>query len=156
MLGFADRDGGALMQAQPVSELVAAALDALPNIVFFKDEQHHCLFVNARWCEFTGLRREDVLGKTDHEFIPKDEADVFCAIDDVVFRTGQTWENEEFFTNEQGEKHLFITRKTLHTDKNGRRVLFGVSTDITERKQGEQGPRRAPPPARTAGGRGGR
>lgn len=119
-------------------ELVTTVLDALPIIVFFKDRDHHSLFVNARFCEFMGVRREDVLGKTDHEFIPKAEADVFCAIDDAVFATGKTRENEECFTDAAGRQHTFITRKSLHTDSRGRSVLLGVATDITERKEAEE------------------
>jgi len=121
-----------------LSELVGSVLDALPNIVFIKDDQHHSLFVNAEFCSFSGLRREEIQGKAYHEFLPKEEADVFCAIDDAVMRTGQTWENEEAFTSASGEKHLFITRKSLHVDPDGRRLLVGVSIDITARKQAEE------------------
>jgi PAS domain S-box-containing protein len=119
-------------------ELVSSVLDSLPNIVFMKDRDHRSLFVNARFCEFLGVRREDVLGKTDHEFLPPAEADVFCAVDDAVFERGVTWENEEVLTDPAGRKHTFITRKSLHTDPRGRRVLLGVSTEITERKEAEQ------------------
>jgi PAS domain S-box-containing protein len=121
-----------------VDDLVASVLDALPNIVFLKDRNHRSLFINRTFSEFMGLRPEDVLGKVDHEYIAAAEADVFCAIDDKVFETGQTWENEECFTRADGRTHTFITRKSLHADAQGRPVLLGVSTDITERKEAEQ------------------
>jgi PAS domain S-box-containing protein len=126
-----------------VNELVASVLDALPNIVFLKDRQHRSLFINKTFSEFMGLRREDVVGKVDHEYLRADEADVYCAIDDAVFETGRTWENEECFTTADGRRHTFITRKSLHKDGRGRPVLLGIATEITERKEAEEALRRA-------------
>jgi PAS domain S-box-containing protein len=144
----ADGDGGEATltierAVEEVNELVASVLDAVPNIVFLKDQQHRSLFINKTFAEFMGLRREDVVGKVDHEYLRADEADVYCAVDDAVFATGQTWENEECFTTADGKKHTFITRKSLHRDARGRPVLLGVSTEITERKEAEEALRRA-------------
>jgi PAS domain S-box-containing protein len=126
-----------------VNELVASVLDAIPNVVFLKDRQHRSLFINKTFSDFMGKPKEDVLGKVDHEYLRADEADVYCAIDDVVFDTGRTWENEECFTTADGRRHTFITRKSLHKDARGRPVLLGVSTEITERKEAEEAMRRA-------------
>jgi two-component system CheB/CheR fusion protein len=118
-------------------------LEALPNPVFVKDEQHRWVLLNDAYCRFMGYERSHLIGKSDHDFFPKGEADVFWRKDDLVFATGQDNENEEHFTDSAGRPHVILTRKTLHTDPEGRRFLVGVITDITERKQMEEALRRS-------------
>jgi two-component system CheB/CheR fusion protein len=119
---------------QPLFE---SFLDSLPNPVFVKDEQHRWVFLNKSLCEFMGHPREELLGKSDYDFFPREQADVFWAMDDAVFTTGALNENEEGFTDAAGRFHVIITRKTLHADASGRRFLLGVITDITDRKRTE-------------------
>jgi len=120
-----------------------ALLDALPNPVFVKDEQHRWVLLNDLFCAFMGHPREELLGKSDYDFFPREEADVFWAKDDAVFRSGVLNENEEAFTDAAGRPHVILTRKTLHRDPTGRRYLLGVITDITERKEMEKELRRS-------------
>jgi PAS domain S-box-containing protein len=116
-------------------EFVARIVEALPNPVFVKDEQHRWVLLNDHFCRFMRVEREALLGKSDYDFFPRDEADVFWSKDDVVFATGEVDENEERFTDARGRAYVILTRRTLCRDPSGRRFLVGVITDITERKQ---------------------
>jgi PAS domain S-box-containing protein len=99
--------------------------------VFVKDEQHRWVLLNVAMCAFMGRGRAELLGKSDFDFFPPDEARVFWEKDDVVFARGGVNENEERFTDAAGRTHVIVTRKTLHLDSQGRRFLLGVITDIT-------------------------
>jgi PAS domain S-box-containing protein len=131
------------MASAVATEVLGSILEALPNPVFVKDEQHRWVLLNDSYCRFMGYGREQLLGKSDHDFFPKHEADVFWAKDDAVFASGEVNENEEHFTDSAGRRHVILTRKTLHTDAGGRRFLIGVITDITELKQIEEDLRRS-------------
>jgi len=135
-------------EPQPAAGRVANALltgfvDALPNPVLAKDREHRWVLLNDAYCRFMGYPREALLGRSDYDFFPKEEADVFWEKDNLVFETGETNENEEAFTDAAGRKHVIVTRKSLYTDTLGRPLLVAVITDVTERKQMEQALRRS-------------
>ncbi len=119
-------------------DILDSVLDGLPNPVFAKDEQHRWVILNDSFCRFIGHPRAELLGRSDYEFFPPKEADVFWAKDDLVFRGGGTVENEESLTDATGRKHVILTRKTLRRDASGRRLLLGVITDISQQKGVEE------------------
>lgn len=107
---------------------------AIPDPVFVKDSQHRWIFLNDALCSFMGYRAEELLGKSDYEFFPAEQADVFWAEDARVFETGLTRENEEFFTDASGQTHTIWTKKTLARTSDGQPFLVGIIRDVTERK----------------------
>lgn len=112
-------------------------IDALADPIFVKDEQHRWILVNDAFCNLLGKQRQELLGKSDYDFVPKAEADIFWQNDEQVFRTGEQNENEEIFTDTCGEKHILSTKKTAFNHTDGSKFLVGVIRDITEdrRKQ---------------------
>ena len=126
-----------------VRSFPGSILEGLPNPVFVKDEQHRWVLLNEAYCRFMGYERSQLLGKSDYDFFPKAEAEVFWSKDDLVFASGQLNENEEEFTDAGGHPHVILTRKTLQVDSDGRRYLVGVITDITDRKEMERDLRRS-------------
>jgi PAS domain S-box-containing protein len=125
------------MESEPMSEMLNGILEALPNPVFVKDEGHRFVVLNDSFCAFIGFERDRLLGRSDYDFFPTEQADVFWKKDDEVFTSGGVNENEEYFTDGAGREHVIVTRKTLYIDREGRRFLVGVITDITDRKRAE-------------------
>ncbi|WP_292160471.1 EAL domain-containing protein [Mesorhizobium sp.] len=112
-------------------------LDAVPHPIFIKDDQHRFVVLNQSMCELMGHRHEQLAGKTDHDFMPKEIADVFRRIDQLVLETDEINENEEFIRGNHGEVRTILTRKKRACLANGTRLVIGSLSDITELKQRE-------------------
>jgi two-component system, cell cycle sensor histidine kinase and response regulator CckA len=124
-------------------DFVHTILDTIPDPIFIKDERHVWILLNEAFCNFMGHPREALLGKSDHDFFPKAEADVFWQLDDMLFATGIANENEESFTDRRGEVHVISTKKALCRDAAGNKILAGVIRDITGRVRAEEALRSA-------------
>ncbi|WP_442948849.1 PAS domain-containing protein [Nostoc sp.] len=70
--------------------------------MFVKDRQHRWVLLNDTYCYFVSHSREKLIGKSDYDFFPQAEADVFRQQDELVFTTNITNENQDFFTDAQG------------------------------------------------------
>ena len=102
-------------QTRPDTEaFLIAILEAIPDPLFIKDQHHRWITVNDAFCELVGQARENLLGKTDYDFLPKSQADRFWQQDELAFQQGKT-EQEEELTNTQGLTHILLTKKTVLT-----------------------------------------
>jgi len=112
-------------------------IDTIPDPVFVKDREHRWVHLNQAFCQFIGHPLEALLGKSDYDFFPAQEADVFWTKDEAVFESGEENVNEEEFTDHDGNTHFIITKKVCCTDDCGQQILVGSIMDITERKRME-------------------
>ncbi|MBI5421923.1 PAS domain S-box protein [Candidatus Peregrinibacteria bacterium] len=111
-------------------------INAIDDPIFVKDEQHRWIDMNFKFCEFVGHSREELMFKSDYDFFPKKQADVFYQKDDQVFKSNKPVINEEELTSADGKIHTLVTTKTVFTDKvSKRKFLVGVIHDITEQKK---------------------
>ncbi len=113
----------------------------LPNPIFVK-EANELRFVswNKASEKLFGLKQEQVLGKNDYDFFPKQEADFFTSKDRQVLAGNQVLDipEEPIHTPDRGSR-LLHTRKVPILGANGQpKFLLGISEDITERKQAEE------------------
>ncbi len=113
-------------------------INSIADPVVVKDKQHRWVLLNDSYCDFMGYSREELLGKSDYDFFPQHEADVFWEKDEEVFEIGVENVNEEEFTDAEGNVHIIITKKTLYTDISGEKYIVGVFRDVTEIKKAEE------------------
>ncbi len=112
-------------------------INSVADPIFVKDREHRWVLVNDAYCDFLGRRREDLLGKSDFDYSPAREAEVFWEKDEAVFTSGMENINEEPITDAQGRVHTAVTKKTLYRNKRGEEFIVGIIRDITERKLAE-------------------
>ncbi|MEM3054513.1 MAG: GAF domain-containing protein [Candidatus Bathyarchaeia archaeon] len=110
-------------------------IKAIPDIVYFKDVQGRNLLVNNAFEKLVGLKQEEIVGKTDEQFLPADLAAQCRRSDEEAIKKGIIMRTEEQTIDEKGEKKFFETIKAPIYDSQGKVIgIVGVSRDITERK----------------------
>ena len=119
-----------------------AILDTAPLVVFMKDLAGRYVFVNRRFEDVYGRRREGLVGRTDHDLFPQEAAEAFRKADRDVIESGNSIEVEEI-AYYGAEKRAYISLKFPLIAASGQPyALCGMSTDITDRKNAEQSLRR--------------
>ncbi|MFI5344769.1 MAG: PAS domain S-box protein [Elusimicrobiota bacterium] len=106
-------------------------LNSVADPIFVKDRESRMILVNDALCALTGRTREEILGRTDRDFVPVEQAEVFERQDKLVFETGLENVNEELITDAKGMTHVLVTKKTIARDADGRPILVGVIRDVT-------------------------
>jgi PAS domain S-box-containing protein len=126
-------------QALRESEMLYHSLvDNVPVYLFRKDLQGRITYLNKRTIELMQRPAEAVLGRTDHDLFPPENARVYVQADRTVIQTGQPLEMEEEFTTASGRRLSVHTIKTPLRDAEGNIIgVQGVFWDITERKETE-------------------
>ncbi|MGK5047834.1 PAS domain-containing protein [Janthinobacterium sp. GB4P2] len=118
--------------------LFGTIIENIPAMVFVKRADKLSFEMVNRHAELTlGRSREQLLGKTDHDFFPPQQAAAFVSADRKLLATGQMVEIEhEAINTADGTTRHFTTRKVVLRDDAGRAShVLGVSIDITERKR---------------------
>lgn len=127
-------------QKNSVGDFLFSILENIPDMVFIKDAQHlRFVFINRAGEELLGISRGDLVGKTDHDIFPQDQAEFFTRMDREVLesRTVLDIPGEEIRTKSHG-MCILHTKKVPILDKGGHPVfLLGISEDITRQKQAE-------------------
>ena len=83
-----------------------------------------------------GYRRDELLGKNDYDFFPKEEADFFTSKDRKVLQDGVMIDipEEPIHTREKGVRFLHTKKIPVYDQQGQPQYLLGISEDITERR----------------------
>lgn len=109
-------------------------VELLPDIAFFvKNRDSEFIYANARFVRMMGAARlEELLGRTDFDFSPRDLAEAFVRDDRMVMRTGRPLVNKvELVPNEDGTIRWHVTSKVPLRDERGEIVgVAGYTRDL--------------------------
>ncbi|MFA6439285.1 MAG: PAS domain S-box protein [Bacteriovoracaceae bacterium] len=121
--------------------LLRMVINNIPDSIYAKDIASRKTLANVTEVQFTGMKSEDeILGKDDFAFYPKELAEKFLADDQRVIQTGKPVLNrEEFIYDKNNQKRWLLSSKLPLKDTDNRIIgLVGIGRDITERKQAEE------------------
>ena len=111
------------------------SIPASAAAMFVKDREHRCVMLNEEGCRLIGHARRFLIGKTDHDFLPKKQADKIWEKEEEIFTSGVEQYDEESVVDLKGATRTYATTKTRFTDRTGGIWLIGVIDDITEHKR---------------------
>ncbi len=120
--------------------LLCELMDNIPDVIYFKDKNGRLVYVNRSHAKGLGLKPEQVVGKTDFDFFPKERATRMAKDDEYVLKRGKAIIDKiERSTRADGVDNYVSTTKIPRFDKNGKVIgLIGITRDITRRKIFEQ------------------
>ena len=117
--------------------LLATVADNSSDAIYAKDLEGRYLLANRETGRILGLNAEGMIGQDDAALFPKAQAEMLRANDHAVIVGNQIRASEEMIVSVNGARTFLDTKGPLH-DSEGRVVgMFGISRDITERKQVE-------------------
>jgi PAS domain S-box-containing protein len=122
--------------------LLRTLIDNLPDAhVFVKDVASRFITTNAAHLQTIGAAAlDEVIGKTDFDFFPRENAERYYADEQHVLQANRPMLNrEEQVIDRAGHLRWYLTHKVPLRDRQGAVVgLVGMSLDITVRKQMEE------------------
>ena len=126
-------------EAYDTKEKLQALIEAIPDVIYFKDKKGRYLLVNRAFEKILKSDRKVIIGKTDSELFTIEESQIHLLSDNQVFEQRKPHHAEERYLNERNKTVFFETNKIpLLNNQNDLIGLVGISRDITERKRNEE------------------
>jgi len=121
-------------------DLLQSLLDNMPDAVYFKDHKNRIIRVNRFYAEGFKLAPEDIVGKTDFDFFPKDQAQKMFDDDNYILKTGKPIIGKiERTLLPNGTYNCVTTTKIPITNNKGKVIgTMGITRDITPYDQVEK------------------
>jgi PAS domain S-box-containing protein len=114
--------------------VMQAVIDAIPDVIFYKDLAGVYRAGNKAWGELVGRPVDTLLGKTDFDLFPQDVAAFFREKDQEMLLSRECRSNDEWLDYPDARRVLVETLKAPVFDKGGVLIgLVGVCRDITKR-----------------------
>jgi PAS domain S-box-containing protein len=123
-----------------------SVVENIPHMIFVKDAKDlRFIRFNRAGEELLGYRADELVGKTDYDLYPTEQAD-FSAAKDREALSGHALVDvpEEPIVTRFGGRRILHTKKIPLTDESENPLyLLGISEDITDRKRAEEALRAA-------------
>lgn len=117
--------------------LLKTLMDNIPDSLYFKDEQSRFVLVNKAKASHSNVSPEEMIGKTDFDFLSEDQARKIFIDDQSIIQSGKPIINkEEKITHSNGsERWVSVTKIPWYNAEGDIIGTMGITRDITEWKK---------------------
>jgi PAS domain S-box-containing protein len=119
-------------------ERFKAFMNNNPAIAFMKDEAGRYVYLNETMERVFAVKVEELIGKTDFEWLPETVAAEVQRNDRKVLETNQPLEIVEAIAAPDNAAEYWLSLKFPVVDDSGAKFVGGVAFDITEKKRAEK------------------
>jgi PAS domain S-box-containing protein len=122
------------------NDLLQSLMNHIPDCIYFKDEQGKFVKVNKAKAQRVNKKPEELIGKTEADFFPKDYAEESREDEKKVMKTGEPIINKiEKIIDKEGVEHWVSITKIPRYNKNNKIIgTIGINRDITDIKKSEE------------------
>lgn len=120
-------------------KLLNTVIDSIPDFIFTKNPNGTYQACNKSFTEFLGLKRNEIIGKTDFELMSHASAEYISNKDSEVRESQQSQRHDEWVTYKDGRKRLLDMHKLplFDGDKTNPGIL-GIGRNVTYEREAEQ------------------
>jgi diguanylate cyclase (GGDEF)-like protein/PAS domain S-box-containing protein len=120
--------------------LLKSLINSIPDLIWLKDEHGVYLSCNKRFESFFGAKEDEIVGKTDYDFVDKKLADFFREHDDNAMHRDKPTVNEEniTFASDGHQEYLETIKSPMKNEKGELIGIVGVGRNISQRKAYER------------------
>ena len=93
-------------------QFLKSLLNTIPDLIWLKDPEGRYLACNPRFASLYGHPEQDIIGRTDLDFVDAELAGFFRTNDLAAIEAGQPTTNEEWLTFADSHRELCETTKT--------------------------------------------
>ncbi|NUN23741.1 MAG: PAS domain S-box protein [Candidatus Jettenia caeni] len=108
-------------------------IENLPQRIFSKDKALRFVSCNENLARDFHIRPDEITGKTDYDFFPKELAEKYRAEDKQIMESGQTDDREEEYMKDGKTLIVRMVRTPIKDEKGNVLGILGVFLDITEK-----------------------
>ena len=110
-------------------------LESLPQKIFHKDRNSIYVSCNENYARDLKIKPEEIHGKADFAFFPKERAEKYIDDDRRIVASGITENIEEKYFQDGKERWVHTVKTPVKNDKGDIAGVLGIFWDITEQKR---------------------
>lgn len=128
-------------QLQEANRLLESVFENMPAMLFAKDAKTlRFTHINRAAEKIVGYTRAQLLGRSDYDFFPPEQAEHFTSKDRETLAKGDVLEipHEEIDTGDHGRRILHTFKVPIRDREGKPSLLLGISLDVTQQRAAEQ------------------
>ena len=117
--------------------LLQSMFATTPGFLVLKDRNSVYRSVNPAFCQFLGKTEDQIVGRSDYDLFPAEEAELYREGDAKVMATGQTEKGDWEVNGAAGRQWIHVIKTPLITESGDCTGVLCSVTDLSERKRAE-------------------
>ncbi|MGZ6274814.1 MAG: PAS domain S-box protein [Syntrophales bacterium] len=113
-------------------------LENIPQKIFIKNRDLYYVSVNENYAHDLGIRPDEVMGKSDYDFFPRELADKYRADDQRIMQTSSIEHIEEKYIQDGRVMWVQTIKMPVQDERGEITGVLGMFMDITKRKRAEE------------------
>ncbi len=123
---------------QNKNKFLETLVEDIPNPLYYKDTNGIYLGCNKHYQKFFNLNKEDIIGKSVHDLLPQEEADMFEKLDMELQKNPGIRSIESVMNLQNFERICIVNKATFYNNDSTVGGIIGVLNDITDIRHAEQ------------------